>query len=413
MKRVAFAVLLGCGARTGLEVTERSDAEVPTIDAGSDVTGDTGVADRGPQIALDLSTICFRKDGELSCWGWNGVGCVGDGTRENRYTPTLVHSLSRTVEIATDDGHLCARRDDGTVRCWGRNTAAELGIGMVSPGDAGPDAAGVPIPSPVVGVSEAVQLSNHGSGRASCAKRRDGGYSCWGNEYLGVLPGLQEKTYAVPVDVPALRGADAVDMGDSFTCALFPGGVVECTGWNRYGELGDGTLPSLGLTPSTVSFRNGLGPVIGVTGAVDIALGFGAGYALMPDGSVRWWGAAFGPWPIVAEQHLTAVPLGLTGVVQIAAAGGHFCARMQDSTLQCRGANHAGQLGDGTLTWRTAMAPVNGLTDVVDFALGSQNTCAIVKSGKVYCWGENRFGQMGNGTSGPPQLTPTIVTGLP
>lgn len=413
MRRLAFAVLFGCGARTGLEVAESRDAALPSRDAGSDAMEETGVQDHRPQIALDVSTVCFRKDGALRCWGWNGAGCVGDGTLENRYVPTLVKSLSQTVEVATGDGHVCARRDDGTVRCWGRNTAAELGIGTVNPGDAGADAQSVPSPAVVVGLTDAVLLSNHGAGRSSCAKRRDGGYSCWGNAYLGVLPGLQAQTYAVPVDVPALLGADTVDMGDSFTCALFPGGVVHCTGWNRYGELGDGTLPSLGLTPSTVSFRNGLGPVVGVAGALDIALGKGAGYALMPDGSVRWWGAVFSPGPIVSEQHLTAVPLGITGVVQIGAAGEHFCARLQDGTLQCRGVNHVGQLGDGTVTWRPAMAPVLGLTDVIDFALGATNTCAIVKSGKVYCWGENRFGQMGNGTSGPPQLTPTIVTGLP
>ena len=72
---------------------------------------------------------------------------------------------------------------------------------------------------------------------------------------------------------------------------------------------------------------------------------------------------------------------------------------MLDATVQCRGANERGQLGDGTTTERLVPGPVPGLADVVQIALGELHSCALLSDGRVLCWGANDSGQLGDGTT--------------
>jgi alpha-tubulin suppressor-like RCC1 family protein len=64
------------------------------------------------------------------------------------------------------------------------------------------------------------------------------------------------------------------------------------------------------------------------------------------------------------------------------------------------GANHSGQLGDGTRTGRPAPAAVAGLHEgVVAVAGGFFHTAVLRSDGTVLAWGDNRFGQVGDGTT--------------
>ena len=102
---------------------------------------------------------------------------------------------------------------------------------------------------------------------------------------------------------------------------------------------------------------------------------------------------------------------GLTsGVAAISAGDGHSCAVKTDGSLWCWGANYQGELGDGTLTSRTAPTPVLDLpSEVASVSAGSSDTCAVMTDGTVWCWGNDGLGALGDGTSGPLQLVPVRV----
>jgi hypothetical protein len=69
------------------------------------------------------------EGGTVLCWGGNGNGQLGDGTKTNRLNPVLVEVLSGVRQISTGprSTHTCALLVDETVRCWGNNGNGRLG----------------------------------------------------------------------------------------------------------------------------------------------------------------------------------------------------------------------------------------------------------------------------------------------
>jgi alpha-tubulin suppressor-like RCC1 family protein len=90
----------------------------------------------------------------------------------------------------------------------------------------------------------------------------------------------------------------------------------------------------------------------------------------------------------------------------------HACA-VSDGRVACWGSNDHGQLGDGTMTARTAPVFVGGLTDVRQVAAGDDTSCAVTAAGAVWCWGDDSDDQLGRGFDfSMYSLVPVMVTGL-
>ena len=83
---------------------------------------------------------------------------------------------------------------------------------------------------------------------------------------------------------------------------------------------------------------------------------------------------------------------------RITVGSSHVCVVWTASTVQCWGANNAGQLGDGTVTNAPAPTPPLALSGVTGLTAGFQHSCALQTTGTVQCWGANNNGQLGNGT---------------
>jgi alpha-tubulin suppressor-like RCC1 family protein len=64
----------------------------------------------------DFGHTCgLTSNGAAYCWGDNGVGAVGDGSSDDRLTPTAVAGGLNFVSIDAGFRHSCARANAGTV----------------------------------------------------------------------------------------------------------------------------------------------------------------------------------------------------------------------------------------------------------------------------------------------------------
>ncbi len=86
-----------------------------------------------------------------------------------------------------------------------------------------------------VAVTEAVTSFAAGYGR-TCGIDPRRGVVCFGQRYSG-----SDWSYRIPSVIAGTVGAVSVSVYSEHACALFTGGGVRCWGYNRFGELGDGT----------------------------------------------------------------------------------------------------------------------------------------------------------------------------
>ena len=87
-------------------------------------------------------TCALLDDHSVKCWGDNTFGQLGlgdtnargdDPNEMNDDLPAVDLGTGRSaVAIASGAFHVCALLDDATVKCWGRNTAGQLGLGDVA-----------------------------------------------------------------------------------------------------------------------------------------------------------------------------------------------------------------------------------------------------------------------------------------
>ncbi|MCX6378835.1 MAG: Ig-like domain repeat protein [Armatimonadetes bacterium] len=233
----------------------------------------------------------------------------------------------------------------------------------------------------------------------------------WGDNYYGQLGDGTNTSKSSPAQVPGLSGVLQLVGGGGFSLVLKLDGTVWAWGDNYYGQLGDGTNTSRS-TPVRVS---------GLTNVVQVAVSAAHSLAIKSDGTVWAWGdntsgeVGDGTGGDGTDNFNRNTPVqisGLTGAVQVAGGWGHSLALKSNGTVWAWGANSNGQLGDGTTTNRNVPVQVSNshLTGVVQIAGGGIHSLALTSDGLVLAWGDNTYGQIGDGTFGE-RHTPTYVSG--
>jgi alpha-tubulin suppressor-like RCC1 family protein len=216
------------------------------------LTSSFGVGRNPVAISAGWSHTCvLLDDGSVSCWGNNNYGTFGDGstTNQNSPTPSMNFGAGRTaVAITSGDSHTCAILDDGNVSCWGGNYKGQLGDGSTTDRN-------TPGLTNSLGVDRrAVSLSSGGT--HTCAILDNGDVSCWGDNSNGKLGlGSSAEYSANPTVItesqastsPNLRSgrtAVGISSGSQHTCAVLNMGEVSCWGIADLGQLGNGEPPS-------------------------------------------------------------------------------------------------------------------------------------------------------------------------
>ena len=381
-------------------------------------------------------TCALLAGGTVACWGDNADGQLGVGTsagpsRCNRdpcsATPVAVHGIATATQITAGDDHTCALLADGSVDCWGANGDGQLGLGTRR----GPQrCSGEPCataPVPVRGIAHATAVTAGGS--HTCALLLGGSVDCWGaNGYgqlgVGTSSGPEqchgEPCATTPLGVHGIATATAIGAGNDHTCALLPAGTVDCWGYNFSAELGVGTSSGPQFCTGGQWCSTTAVAVLGMANATAITAGGDHTCALLPGGRVECWGynsygqlgdaISSGPetceFGVVRCAKTPVAASGIAGAASMAAGGDHTCALLATGHITCWGSNASGELGDATHSGPSACngypcsstpVAVRGITAATAVTGGHDHTCALLAGDAAACWGEGAYGQLGDG----------------
>jgi len=350
-----------------------------------------------PLSAGGFFACALTAAGGVQCWGRNASGELGDGTTNDRSVAVDVLGMTSGVSAISSGGsHACGLTTMGDVKCWGDDSAGQLGDGTTR---------GSSTPVDVSGLASGVAAVSAG-GSHTCALTVRGGVKCWGDDSTGQLgdgtarPGRFSTAYLTRLT----SRARTISAQYGHACVITRQGRVKCWGDDRYGQLGDGTTRSR-FTPVAVG---------GLTGVLAISAGADDTCALTDAGGVKCWGAV--GWLPNGRPSVAARPVGISGlaagVTAISAGAFHACALMTTGAVKCWGSNIDGELGNGTMTSGSTAVEVLGLASrVTSMSAGWFHTCAVTSRGGVQCWGLNANGELGDGTIANSS-TPVHVSGL-
>ena len=341
--------------------------------AGTPIEGKTIV-----QISAKVwYALALASDGTVYAWGRNEYGQLGNGvTAINSPIPVAVKTAGtpmdgkKIMQVAAGATHSLALATDGTIYAWGKNEYGQLGNDSTinSPIPVAVKTAGTPMDGKKI-----IQI--HAGYEHSLALASDGTVYAWGRNNSGQL-GKNDATDAhIPAAVQTLgtpmAGKIIVQLaaGNSQSIVLASDGTVYTWGWNRYGQLGNGTT------------MNSRIPVAVVT---------------------------------------AGTPLAGKTISQIAAGNAHALAMTDDGTVYTWGWNQYGQLGNNStinsslpVIVKTTGTPLAGKMITQIASGGSPNSLVLANDGTMYTWGWGQHGQLGNGTIGTDAKTPLAVSTAP
>ena len=206
-------------------------------------------------------SLALASDGTVYTWGRNNYGQLGKNDATDAHIPAAVQTLGTPmagkiiVQLAAGNSQSIALASDGTVYTWGWNQHGQLGNGTTM--NSRIPVAVVTAGTPLVGkvVSQIAAGNAH-----ALAMTDDGTMYTWGWNQHGQLGNNSTINSSLPVIVKTTGTPLAGKMitqitsgGSPNSLVLANDGTMYTWGWNRYGQLGNGTTGMDAKTPVAVS----------------------------------------------------------------------------------------------------------------------------------------------------------------
>jgi alpha-tubulin suppressor-like RCC1 family protein len=202
-----------------------------------------------------------------------------------------------------------------------------------------------------------------------------------------------------------------ISAGETITCGLSWTRQAYCWGSGSSGFPG---VPTDSIQPpSSIPL-----PVPGGRAFATLTVGGNAACALDDSGAAFCWGAnhtgELGDGTTAAKR----TPVAVTGGhlwKMVDAGGSHSCGIDRDGRAWCWGNQFRGALGNGQLLGASTV-PALVSTDLrfASISAGHGTSCGVTAAGAAYCWGVNDYGMLGDGqppTAGPESAIPSAVVG--
>jgi alpha-tubulin suppressor-like RCC1 family protein len=365
-------------------------------------------------------TLVVKADGTVVGWGRNtdGQSAQPAAPRGSVDTPIVIDLPGKVLQVAMGELTQYALLEDGTVVAWGQNDEGQLGNGpMGANGELGRYPKPSIAPVRVTGLKDIIQIA--AGAKHGLALRKDGTVWAWGTRDEGAIGDGQPKSLRPvmaigPTQVPGLQGITQLAATRQHNLALRADGKVMAWGYNRDGQLGNGTRDS-GWTPAEVT---GLDRVVGIAAGIASFAGNSFSGAVRDDGTVWLWGSGVSgvmgngienPSPDdPGGRNLLPVQVkGLTNVKTLSLGFGHAGVLLGDGTLRMWGHNGFGQLGLGTRNdYYPRPTPVKGITGVSAIYMDNMRSFAVRTDGSLWSWG---FATATQGTLGTHLRVPTLL----
>jgi len=260
-------------------------------------------------------TCGLGTNGVAWCWGASTSGQLGSATISFANRPTRVAGVLLFRALSAEALHTCGLTSDGSAWCWGLNGEGEVGDGTTNLANF-PTAVAGGFRFTTIGAGGIDGPSSH-----TCAANATGSTRCWGDNSAGQL-GDGTTTDRLTPALAGGPSLERVSGGNRFTCGLTPAGAAYCWGINTRGELGIGTTTAAGIGVGTPTAVVGPGGGTALT-FTSLSAGADHACARAGDGNVYCWGEnVFGQlgYPGQGFQStptrvtLTTSPLALTGL---------------------------------------------------------------------------------------------------
>jgi hypothetical protein len=347
-----------------------------------------------------FNTAVILTDGTVRTFGYNNAGQLGLGDTTNRLTPVQISGIAGATAVACGRYHTAVLLANGTVRTFGRNADGQLGLN---------DTASRSTPVQVFGISSSA-VAVAGGVRHTAIVLADGTVRTFGynaDAQLGVNDLVNRST---PVQVFGISSsATAVACGLYHTTVLLADGSVRTFGRNNYGQLGvnDATqrqtpVQVFGISSSAVAVASGSYhiAVLLADGTVrtfgdntygELGINVTGGTRQTP---VQVFGISSSAVAVACGNYFTAVLLA-------------------NGTVRTFGSNDGGQLGVNDTTTRQTPVQVFGISSsATAIACGGRGHIVVVLAdGTMRTFGWNSYGALGDNTS-VNKSTPVTVFGI-
>jgi alpha-tubulin suppressor-like RCC1 family protein len=364
------------------------------------------------------NTQMLLSDGSVLATGLNADGQLGTGnkTQLNSFTPVYTPSDGKTcTSVSCGSNHTLILLSDGSLQVAGYNGNGQLGL------DNG-------VYNKLRYLDINVESVSSGSSTIAVIKS-DGSLWVKGNNSNGQLGTGNKINVSVFTKVydPTLlvnNGVKCIAVSCSYnhTQIVLSDGSLWTTGYNRYGQLGNGTS---GDGTDVSVFTKVYDPTLLVNNGVKcIAVSCGQDHTqmLLEDGSVLVTGANY--YNQLGNGNTTAAVnvfikvydptlLVNNGVkcIAVSSGGNHNQILLSDGSVLATGLNGSGQLGTGNTTNRNVFTKVYDPTLLVNDVLvnngltcravscGHSHTQILLSDGSVLATGLNGSGQLGTGNT--------------